>query len=61
MVVRSPTFSSMAVSKQAFMLSVITQFWVIPQNSSFFKIKIKKIKYRLAMWRKLIKKNRKNR
>jgi len=51
----------MAVSKQAFMLSVITQFWVIPQNSSFFKIKIKKIKYRLAMWRKLIKKNRKNR
>jgi hypothetical protein len=34
----------MAVSKQAFMLSVITQFWVIPQNSSFFKIKIKKNK-----------------
>jgi hypothetical protein len=26
------------------MLPVITQFWVIPQKSLFFKIKIKKIK-----------------
>jgi len=26
------------------MVDVITQFWVIPQNSIFFKIKIKKIK-----------------
>jgi hypothetical protein len=26
------------------MLDVITQFWVIPQKSLFFKIKIKKIK-----------------
>jgi hypothetical protein len=29
---------------------VITQFWVIPQNS--FSFKIKKIKKRLATWRK---------
>jgi hypothetical protein len=34
------------------MRDVITQFWVIPQKFTFFKIKINKINKRLATWRR---------
>jgi len=35
-------------------VTVITQFWVIPQNSLFFQNKNLKIKQRLATWKKLV-------